>query len=306
MSLPDTTRKPSAAKMGALLIVGAVFLMATQDALIKYVSADLTLGQIFLPRSVLVLLLLHMIASRRHRTCWREAVRLWPLARALSLTLMYLLLYSVISLIPLATLAAAFYSGPLFIVLLSALFLKEPVSHAGLGAVAFGFLGVLVLLKPGSAAFAPLVLVPVLSGFCYAVAAVLTRGSCQNVSPLSMALALNLCLLAAGAVLSALEYLQSAVSAGAFLSDYLTSPGLRGWSLVCVLSALMLGIGLSLAAAYKIAAPAAIASFDYSYLIFATLFGMLLFAERPGASSLLGMAMIAGAGLLSYRFNAVR
>lgn len=306
MKLVDKIIKPTETKLGALLIVSAVFLMAAQDALIKYISADLTLGQIFLLRSVLVLMLLHVIARGRRRKYWRDAVVIWPLARAVFLTLMYVLLYSVISRMPLATLAAAFYTGPLFIVLLSALVLKDSVSSAAWGAVAFGFLGVLVLLKPGSASFAPLTLIPVLSGFCYAVAAVLTRGRCQNASPLSMALALNICLLAAGFIISAFGYLQSDLTNGSFLSNYLSSPGLRGWGLIFVLAALMVGIGLSLAAAYKMAQPAVIASFDYSYLIFATLFGMLLFAEQPELSTLLGMGMIASAGLLSYWISKAR
>ncbi len=306
MSLSGPRKTPSDTRLGSILIVGAVFLMASQDAVIKYVSADLTLGQIFLLRSVLVLVLLHIIAREDRRACWRNAIVIWPLMRAMFLTLMYFLLYSVISLMPLATLAAAFYTGPLFILLLSALFLKERVPPAGWGAVAFGFLGVMVLLKPGAASFAPLVLVPLLSGLCYAVAAIMTRGRCQNASPTSMALALNICLLAAGLVMCALGYLQSDLTGGSFLSHFLSSPGLRGWGLIFLLAVLMVGIGLGLAAAYKIAPPAVIAGFDYSYLIFATLFGALLFAEPPELSTLLGMGMIASAGLLSYRVNKAR
>lgn len=305
MASSDKTERPSKTTLGSFLIVGAVFLMATQDALIKYISADLTLGQIFLLRSILVLLLLHGIA-RGSRACWRDAFMIAPLARAVFLTLMYALLYSVIASMPLSTLAAGFYTGPLFIILLSGFFLKEPVSPAAWGAVAFGFLGVLVLLKPGSDSFAPLVLVPVLAGFCYAVAAVLTRGRCQNASPLAMALALNLCLLTAGIIVSTFGYLQGELPVSSFFARFLLSLGLRDWGLLFLLAALMVGIGLSLAAAYKIAQPAVIASFDYSYLIFATLFGMLLFAETPEISTLLGMVMIASAGLISYWFNGAR
>ncbi len=305
MTSRDKTEKPTNTTLGSLLIVGAVFLMATQDALIKYIGANLALGQIFLPRSVLVLLFLHGIA-RGSRGCWRDATMIGPLARAVFLTLMYALLYSVIASMPLSTLAAGFYTGPLFIVLLSWLILKETVSPAAWGAVAFGFLGVLVLLKPGSGSFTPIVLVPVLAGFCYAIAAVLTRSSCQNASPLAMALALNVCLLTAGIVLSTSGYLHSDLAVGPFLANYLLSLDLHDWSLLFLLAALMVGIGLSLAAAYKIAPPAVIASFDYSYLIFATLFGMLLFAETPELSTLLGMSMIASAGIMSYWMNGTR
>jgi len=298
---------PSSAKMdrsgnaiGAALIVGAVFLMAGQDALIKYMSVDLALGQIFLLRSTMVLPLLTLLYRRGAGQAWRGALAPWPLLRGFFLTLMYMTLYSVIDILPLASLAAGFYTGPLFITLLAALLLKERVGAFGWAGVSVGFLGVLVLLRPGAVAFTPAALIPVLSGFLYALAAILARGKCRSDAPVSLALSLNLALLAGGAAISGLAYLLwPGGNEGSFLVRVWAPMTAGEWRLIAMLAILMVGIGLGLAAAYQKAAPSIAAAFDYSYLIFATLFGFVLFAETPGLPTVTGMVLIASAGFLA-------
>lgn len=295
--------RPHRVATGAGLIVAAVFLMAAQDALIKYVSADLTLGQIFLLRSMLVLPVLTVIAWPEIGRHWRSAFGTWLLARAGLLTLMYLSLYAVIALLPLSTLAAAFYTGPLFITLLSAPLLGERVGLSGWAAISVGFLGVLVLLRPGTESFTPIAAVPVLSGLCYALAAILARGKCQGQSSVAMALALNIVLLAAGALMVASGQAIGIADRWSFLVGAWMPMDARAWQTIGTLAVLMVGIGLALAAAYQSAPPAVIASFDYSYLIFATLFGLFLFDETPDIQTIVGMVLIAGAGLSVLPLN---
>ncbi|WP_193188183.1 DMT family transporter [Nisaea sediminum] len=295
-SLSDANRNLS----GALLITGAVALMALQDAVIRLMSADLPLGQIFLLRSALVLPLLTLAARGGRLAVWRTAFGAGPLLRGLCLTLMYLSLYSVLLVLPLATLAAGFYTGPLFITLLAALMLKEPVRLRGWIAVGTGFLGVLVLLRPGDAAFSPAALVPVLSGFCYALGAILARGACRKHAPVSLAIALNLTLLLAGALLLAVgETISGMGDNSPFPLPGWTAMAAADWQLIGMLTVLMVGIGIGLAAAYQHATPAVVASFDYSYLIFAALLGYIFFAEIPDPTTIAGMVLIASAGLLS-------
>jgi len=284
---------------GAALIVGAVFLMAGQDALIKFMSADLALGQIFLLRSAMVLPVLTILSRQGARLAWRDALSPWPLLRGLFLTLMYVALYSVVDILPLASLAAGFYTGPLFITLLAALLLKEPVGVYGWAGVGVGFLGVLVLLRPGADAFTPAAMVPVLSGFLYALAAILARGKCRADAPVSLALALNVALLAGGALIIGLAYVLPLEGSNTFLVRPWAPMGAREWQLIAMLAVLMVGIGLGLAAAYQKAAPSIVATFDYSYLIFATLFGFVLFAETPDLPTIIGMMLIASAGFLA-------
>lgn len=68
-----------------------------------------------------------------------------------------------------------------------------------------------------------------------------------------------------------------------------------------MLAALGVGNGLVLPAAYQSAPSIIIATFDYCYLIFATAFGFLIFSEIPDSQTIIGIAMIAGAGLVVAR-----
>lgn len=301
----QTLTRPDRVVFGAMLIVGAVFLMALQDAIIKYASTDLTLWQIYVLRSLIAIPVLAIIARRcgQGPMVLTRSLARWTMLRAALLVAMYVSLYAAIPVLPLAVLAAGFYTAPLFIALLSALLIGEPVRLSGWLALATGFAGVLFILKPGTAAFTPMVLLPVLSGLLYAVAAILARSKCRDEAPLTLAMSLNIVLLLAGALASVALAIWPSDDGTVlpFLSGPWVRMGVQAWTLVVVLAVLIVGIGLGLAAAYQVARPAVIATFDYSYLIFSSLFGYVLFAEVPDAATLVGMALIGGAGLLVIR-----
>ena len=71
-----------------------------------------------------------------------------------------------------------------------------------------------------------------------------------------------------------------------------------------MLDHVIVGIGVGLAAAYQAAPPIIVATFDFSYLIFAALFGFLVFSEVPDRLTLAGMALIAAAGMVVMRASA--
>ncbi len=71
-----------------------------------------------------------------------------------------------------------------------------------------------------------------------------------------------------------------------------------------MLSALLAAIGVGLALAYRDAPPNIVATFDYSYLVFATLWSLALFAEPPDGPTVAGMVLIAGGGWLAARGRA--
>lgn len=73
------------------------------------------------------------------------------------------------------------------------------------------------------------------------------------------------------------------------------------WALLALLAVLMVAISIGVAASYQLAPPSLIASFDYSYLVFAAFWGFVVFAESPDSRTVLGMALIAGAGVASAR-----
>ncbi len=280
--------------IGIATILGSVFAMALADAFIKFVSADMTLWQIYALRSLIVVPVLALLAGRR----WWPVELRWILLRSLALTLMYLGIYGAIPFLSLSVLAASLYTGPLFIVALSAIFLHEPISASHWFAIFIGFAGVLLIVQPTASGFTPWALVPVVAAFLYAVAAVLTRAKCNEVPALTLALWLNVTLLLVGSVAS-LSIAHAGIGAGTnypFLLGNWTSMDSRNWQVIIILAVLMIGISIGLAMAYQSPQPQVIATFDYAYLPFATMWGFVFFGDVPDFRTLLGMMLIAIAG----------
>jgi drug/metabolite transporter (DMT)-like permease len=286
---------------GVVGILISVFLMAFQDALVKLSSADISLWQLFALRSLFAVPILCLI-SRMTTRKFSEIGNLlggWILLRSALLVGMYVCLYTVIPYIPLSTLAAGFYTGPIFIVIFSAVLKGERVRPIDRFAIGLGFVGVLLISKPSTEGISLLVLLPVLSGVFYAAAAVMTRTKLHHNGPTELALSLNILLGVVGFIIVGI------------LDGFDLGNGgnlhfmLVGWQplaptdmgIIAVLGVMLVAISITLAFAYRSAPPPVIAGFDYSYLIFSGLFGFLLFNEVPAASSLLGMLMIAGAGM---------
>ena len=167
-------------------------------------------------------------------------------------------------------------------------------------ALGIGFAGVLVSLRPGGDSFSLAAFVPMAAALLYALAAVLTRAKCQDERPMTLALALNLCLLMVGSAVSVLlsAWPPAAAPAYPFLLGPWIAMGVDEWRVIVVLAALIVGIGVGLAKAYQSAPPAVVAAFDYCYLPFAAWWSFVFFAEMPDAATILGMLLIAGAGIL--------
>ncbi len=302
-----TQTRPDRTAFGVILIVIAVFMMSVQEALFKYFSADLSLWQTFTLRGLLALPLLFIIAlvQGHQRSIWGSALQKWPLLRSLFMTLMFIAMYSAIPFLSLSTVAAGIYTAPVFVALLSAYIIGEPVGVRSWVAIAMGFGGVLVILQPGTDAFTYWTVLPVLGGFLYALSNVTTRSKCQAVSPAALALSLNVVLLLAGGILSVVILLWSPADelryALPFLLGNWSAMGTSEWVLIALLAVLLVAIGMGLAGAYQSAQPSIVATFDYSYLLFVGLWDYLFFSVSPGGMAVFGMLLIITAGLLVVR-----
>jgi drug/metabolite transporter (DMT)-like permease len=304
--MDQATPRPERMSVGIATIVATVLAMSFADAVIKYASTDFTLWQIYVLRSLLVLpvLLAIALAGRRPLRPGRGTSR-WVYLRSLLLALMYVAIYAAIPVLSLPVIAASLYTGPLFIALFSALLIGEPVGLQRWAAIAIGFAGVLVILRPAAEGFSVLALIPIIAALLYALAAIITRAKCAAETPLTLALTLNLTLLAVGIVATAALALWLPVSSGKtaypFLLGAWAEMGLQEWGVLGLLAVLMLGISLGLAKAYQSAPPAVIATFDYSYLLFAAFWSYAIFSQPPDGATIAGMVMIAGAGFLVVR-----
>lgn len=292
----STIFAPRSVASGIITILFTVFAMALTDAFVKYASAEMTLWQIYVCRSAMALPALVVLGKER---VVPKALG-WVTLRSAVLVAMYLAIYAAIPLLDLSVIAASLYTGPLFIVLLSALFLHEPVGSHQWIAVAVGFVGVLFVVQPKGVDFNALSLIPIGAAFLYAVAAVLTRARCADETPATLAFSLNVALVVCGGAAS----LWVMVSPSEYAISY---PFLFGpWSaltfrtigILAVMALLMIGVSVGLARAYQSPQPQVIATFDYAYLIFAAFWGFVFFREVPGIWTVMGMALIIGAGVL--------
>lgn len=289
-------------RAGAGLITGSVFLVATSDALIKLGSAQFTVWQLYVIRSTIAiaLLLLWLCLSQRSSTGLQLTWDRWTLLRSAALTLMWIAFYAALPHVSLSLAALALYTAPLFIALLSAKVLREQVNPRRWMAIALGFLGVLLILRPTAEHFSAMSLLPVLAALLYAVAAVVTRTRCASHCALSLALNLNLCLCLVGALVLLGHRLQSPSSEPVhegFLAPHWVSLGPAQWGLLSVLAVLMVLMSVGVAKAYQLGPSTIVGTFDYSYLLFAMFWGFALFNEVPDAIMIVGMGLIAASGV---------
>ena len=293
-------------KLAVSCIVIAVLALSLGDALIKATSASFPLWQIFVMRSVLVVPVL--LAALRWKYAGVSLMPLvpgWAALRSVMLMSMWVAYYAALPNVELSIAAAVYYTLPLFITLLSAAFTGDTVGRLGWFAIALGFCGVLLILKPSADDFNAYALLPLVSAVLYACAMVLTRTKCRDENPFVLALALNVTFILAGLgaalVLALWAPGEEQVSANRFLLGGWTELGLREWlAMVILATAVLLGSVLS-AIAYQSGPSSLVSTFDFSYLAFAALWGVLFFAEVPDVWAGLGIALIAAAGILAVR-----
>jgi drug/metabolite transporter (DMT)-like permease len=287
--------------LAALLMVSALFLLGLQDGIIKLVSSEVSLWQFQLLRAagniVLVLLLARLVGGAPRLRPGRP----WAVAlRSLLLLGAMILFFGGMPFLSLPEIGAGLYVFPLFVALLSALVLGEPVGPRRVAAIVAGFAGTLLILKPGTESFRPVALMPVAAAFCYACMILTTRRLCRGESPMTLAfwVAIAYCLVSALVMLVLSLLTPGSWSAGwPYLFTGWRPLALWVLALILFCSLLNLSANLNLAKAYQSAQASWLAPFDYSYLIFATFWGFVFWRTIPDLLTFLGMAMIAGAGI---------
>ena len=292
--------------LAVLAVVLAVFALSLGDASIKRFSVDFTLWQIFVVRSALAVPVLIAVAKARDRSLsLRPGILGWTAVRSLLLVFMWVAYYVALPHTELSVAAAAYYTTPIFITLLAALLVGDRVGAAGWTAVFLGFCGVLLILRPRADAFNAHTLLPLISAVLYAFAMILTRTKCRDEHPLVLSLALNLTFVAVGAAATLLTALWGPTTAGGETQGFLHGPwaamGTREWLVMGLLATAILVGSVCAAVAYQAGPPAIVATFDFSYLAFAALWGLLFFGEVPDGVTVAGMVLIAVAGILAVR-----
>ena len=285
------------------IIVVTVLLLALGDAAVKGFSGDLRLWQMFVLRSSVALPVLFLILIVAYsQVPMMPVARTWVIIRSLMLTFMWVAYYASLPHLDLSVAAATYYTLPIFITVFSALFAGERVKATGWIAVLLGFSGVLIILRPASGDFNFYALLPLVSAVLYALAMILTRTKCREEHPLILSAALNVSFVVVGLLATlVLTLLGGDTLNGTFLAPDWSPLSGDGLVALCLMAVAILIGSIGAAIAYQIGRSSVIATFDFSYVAFATIWGIIFFGENPDGWTITGMAVVVIAGILAVR-----
>ncbi|RVT83369.1 DMT family transporter [Rhodobacteraceae bacterium CCMM004] len=291
-------------RVGLASAAGAVTLFSLNDVMIKLLSGLYAMHQIIAIRSVIGLMLLLAIAVPLAGG-WAVLKTAHPrlhLIRGGAIVVANTCFFLALAAMPLAEAVAIFFISPVLITLFSTVFLGERAGPWRWGAVLFGFLGVLVVMRPGTEAFDPAALLPLGAAAGYATLHVLTRRLGRSDGAVTMAVYIQLTFLTVSAIMGALfgsgwAGAQSDPSL-AFLLRAWTWPAPGDWAFLAALGGATALAGILISQAYRICAAAVVAPVEYLALPLSVLFGWLVFDEWPDGVALAGIAAILAAGLV--------
>jgi drug/metabolite transporter (DMT)-like permease len=266
---------------GILLVIASLALFACSDATGKLLNSSFSPLEIGWIR-YLVYMLYVAPALLRDRRIWRTANPRMQILRGLGMTGSAVIFIFATRSLKLADATAIGFTSPLFITALSIPVLGEKVGLHRWGAILVGLVGVLVIVRPGGHGFAAAALLPVCSSAAWAIAVVVTRrmvGSDSLLTTMAYSAAVGL-------VVTTLLL--------PFVFQWPTPYQLALGLLIGVFStAAQWLIGI----AYRLADASLLAPFSYSQLIWATMFGFLVFGALPDEWTVLGAAIIVASGL---------
>ncbi|MEX6502984.1 DMT family transporter [Pseudomonas zhanjiangensis] len=287
----DGTEPGVARGIGLCLLAMLVF--ASQDAITKVLVQEFAVAQFVMLRYWLfvVFALVYCHWHGGVGAAWRSGLPWLQLLRSL-LAVGEIAIFSLgLRYLGLAESHALFAIFPLLALALARLWLGEFVGLRRWLAAAVGFLGTLVILRPGLGLFEPAALIPLSAALSFAVYNLVTRRVSQTdgftTNMLYMAVV-------------------GALASSAFGLPAWRDPAPEEWGLMGILSVSGIAAHLLLIKALAYAPAAVLQPFNYSLLVFAMLIGLLVFGEFPDAWTLAGAALVVAGGLYAIGASPLR
>ncbi len=287
---------------GVGFLVLGLLIFSLQDIAVKWIGGDYPVLEIVTFRSLVALpLTLLFFRYEGGRGLPRTQRHKLEYVRGAFFFLSYTTHFMGLAALPLADIAAIKYSGPLMITFLSVVILGEVVGPRRWLALMVGFVGVLLIVKPGLSTFNMGSIFILISVLFYALATILTRKLYTTDSSATMAYYSSLVYLMATFVLAPLLIyigdFPDAHPSVAFLFHSWTIPSLLDWIVMSGLGLVWAGGMYFLARAYSVAQASDIAPFEYLALPINMMWGFVLWRELPTWLTLVGAALTLGSGL---------
>ncbi|GLS76894.1 permease [Oharaeibacter diazotrophicus] len=268
----------------AMMLLGD-FLFSANDAMGKWLVATYTVGQVLLIRSGAALL---VMAPMIHRAGWRILIpteRPWTQVSRVALSIVELIaFYAAAVHLPIADVMTFYLAGPIYVAALSPWLLGERVGWRRWTAIAVGFVGVLIALKPSPETLSAPALISIFGSFAFALIVIQSR-QLRNTPDLTLVFWQTAGAFAAGLVIAPFSWVP---------------PTPRDWGLLAALGVVAMVAHLCINRALKLAPAAVVAPFQYTLLIWALVFGWTVFGDVPKTDMLIGGVIIVGAGLFIF------
>lgn len=287
MTLSDNMR-------AALFMMTAMAAFTVNDAFMKLAFDDVPFFQAIATRGMMIILGLSILAYLRGQLTYRPDRKDWGLISLRTLTEAISTVFFLLALrnMPIGNLSAILQALPLTVTLAAALFLRETVGWKRLTAILVGFIGVVLIIQPGTDGFTIYSLFGVAAVIAVTVRDLasrkLSRDIPSGIVALAAAVGVTVMAFALGAgeewvVPEVITFAQLAGAAGCLMAGY-----------ICSISAMRSGdIGF-------------VAPFRYTSLVVALILGFVVFGEWPNNVTILGAAIVVLTGLFTlYRERAV-
>ena len=270
---------------GVLAMVASTALITGNDAVAKYLTADHAIGQILFWRQLTAIILILAFTGAAGQLRQLRIID-WggQLLRGGLFVATTVIIVQVLAMLPLPVVSSMLFTSPILIALLSGPLLGETVGIRRWIAALVGFVGVLVIVRPGAAAFAWLTLLPLVPAFLSGLRDIVTRRITRTETSLSILFWSNVLILPA------------ALATFVLGADWQPmAPPAAGWLLLNGL--LNVGAHFLMIYALRLADASLVAPFKYTGLIWAFLLGWAVWGYWPDAWTVAGSALIVASGL---------
>lgn len=274
------------------LITSAMLIIGYIDNFVRVIAEDGGLWQFHFIRALMVAAIFGPILLI-WKLEWR-AKRFWAVTlRSVMIAISMFLYFGALGVMPAAVAGAGLFTSPIWVLVITVLVFRVPVGVFRIGAVAVGFIGVLMILRP-EGAMGWGTLMPALAGAFYAAGAVMTRRLCADETTSAMLVNMFATMGVFGALgLAVMHYLVD--GAGFFTMGWQElTPRFLGLSLMQAVGSLV--AVACIVRSYQIAEPSYVAVFEYLFLLFAVFWGYVLWGDLPSVLGFAGLALIIGAG----------
>ena len=275
-------RSARLAGIGLMLLSIAMF--SCGDALGKYIVATYSVGQLLWLRACAALIVLLPLMWRQ-RAEFARLERPWlQLLRVVLSTLEVAAFFLATVYLPLADVVTYYLACPIFVTALSPIVLREHVGWRRWSAILIGFCGVLIALRPSSQTVSWPALIALGGSISFAILMLTTR-MLRATPDIVLASSQFVGTFLLGAVLSPIGWVTpSFASLGLFAAAG------------CISVSALLCVNRSL----KLAPASVVVPYQYSMIVWAVMFGYAVFGDVPSMATIIGAAIIIGAGFYIY------